>query len=76
MLSLSEHKISLWEWYMVDVVVTLGKMGGAWEVSTVDTRALHRLHVFQAQLESWFINLWRELLATQMWDLLLCSKNQ
>lgn len=51
---------------MVDVVVTLGKMGGAWEVSTVDTRALHRLHVFQAQLESSFINLWRELLATQM----------
>lgn len=37
---------------MVGVVVTLGKMGGAWEVSAVDTRALHHLHMFQAQLGS------------------------
>lgn len=40
--------------------------GRAWEVSAADARALHRLHMFQAQLGSGFINLWRELLATQM----------
>lgn len=29
-----------------------GKVGGAGEVNAVDTRALHHLHMFQAQLGS------------------------